>query len=523
MEVVPRFALRRISFRRQIMLLGVVVVVLLVAVIFATLGALQYTRSAVLRDEERRLAEVTASVVVEYSHSMQISGADALRAITPPVGNRLSDLSAAVLRNADGVEGGFYAVDTDELAGYSFPTRPGGIRKSAINDDERSAVLRVARNAVASRANSARIVNIGPDVALLSAAPIFDNDKPVGSAWTIKRLSNIPGTNRLRTYLIAAALGIAALACVILTIFVVRALQSGVRKIEDGLKNLESTLTSQIAIDSDPEEIRRIAEAINRLATTLKTKIDSEKEIEDRLRHAERLAALGRLIAGVAHEVRNPLATIRLRVQMCQDSGNLEVRESCVVALQEIERLNGMVSRLLSFSRPVRLHTEPTSLERLLEQRLSNFSEAARQSNIRLVTRFNGKAATVAVDQNRLGQVFDNVIQNAIEAMSLTGGTLCAGIARDTRDSEPDQAVIIEFNDTGEGIPSEVLGRIFDPFFTTKSAGTGLGLSICHELVQAHGGKIEILSAAGCGTTVRILLPVRERAAAGQIAIESVV
>ena len=172
-----------------------------------------------------------------------------------------------------------------------------------------------------------------------------------------------------------SGLGIAALACVILTLLVVRSLQSGVRKIEGGLKSLEHNLGSQIAIDRDPDEIRQIARAINRLGSTLREKIESEKQIEDRLRHAERLAALGRLIAGVAHEVRNPLATIRLRVQMCQDLGNLDVRESCGVALQEIERLNEMVNRLLSFSRPVHLQAEPTNLGRLVEQRLDNFSE----------------------------------------------------------------------------------------------------------------------------------------------------
>ena len=135
----------------------------------------------------------------------------------------------------------------------------------------------------------------------------------------------------------------------VLTLLVVRGLQDGVRKIEGGLQNLERSLASQIPVENDPDEIRQIAQAINRLGTALKEKIEDEKQIEDQLRHAERLAALGRLIAGVAHEVRNPLATIRLRIQMCQDSENADVRESCAIALQEVERLNGMVNRLSAF------------------------------------------------------------------------------------------------------------------------------------------------------------------------------
>ncbi len=323
------------------------------------------------------------------------------------------------------------------------------------------------------------------------------------------RLTSLPGANRFHTYLLAVGLGIAALACVLLTLLVVHSLQNGVRKIEGGLKSLEHNLASEIPIDTDPDEIRHIARAINRLGTALKQKIESERQIEDRLRHAERLAALGRLIAGVAHEVRNPLATIRLRVQMCQqDSASLGVRESCAVALQEVERLNGMVNRLLSFSRPVQLQAEPTNLGRLVEQRLGNFAEVAKQHKVKFIAKFNRDSRLVHVDQSRIAQVFDNIIQNAIDAMSESGGTLCVNVATEAK-TPGSSEVCVEFNDTGEGISSDAVSRIFDPFFTTKASGTGLGLSICHELVQAHGGEINVASAEGCGTTVRIILPVR--------------
>jgi signal transduction histidine kinase len=311
--------------------------------------------------------------------------------------------------------------------------------------------------------------------------------------------------------LIVVGLGLAALICVLLTLLVVRNLQSGVIKIEGGLESLERDLTSQIPIDDDPGEIKRIASAINRLGAILHEKIDSEKQIEDRLRHAERLAALGRLIAGVAHEVRNPLATIRLRVQMCQQSSeDPSVYESCTVALEEIERLNGMVNRLLNFSQPVQLHTEPTNLRLLLEQRLEGFAEKARRHRVRFVTNFLGDPHALSLDQSRMAQVFDNVIQNAIEAMADSGGTLCMNLTSDGSGSAGKREVCVEFNDTGTGISTAIVSRVFDPFFTTKSAGTGLGLSICHELVRAHGGEIRLVSGIGHGTTVRIFLPISQ-------------
>jgi signal transduction histidine kinase len=487
--------------------------VLLLAVLFATFTALQFTRSAVLRDDQRFLSDATNVLARAYNERAAADFLQHKPSLLENAGAQGSQdgliaLSGTALRNVDGVEGGFYAADQDSLIGYSLPRRQGD---SGELGAEMPALLRVARKTASSNLASEEVVAIGQGIDLISALPLRNGPRVIGSAWTMMRLPTVPGANRFRTYLIAVGLGTAALACVLLTLLVVRGLQDGVRKVEGGLKNLERSLASQIPIDNDPDEIRQIAQAINRLGSTLKEKIEDEKKIEDQLRHAERLAALGRLIAGVAHEVRNPLATIRLRVQMCQDTESPEVRESCAIALQEIERLNGMVNRLLSFSRPVNLHAEPTDLNQLVKQRLDNFDDLATRHHVRFVTKFTNHLSPVRVDQSRLGQVFDNVIQNAIEAMLATGGTLCVNVTCDSQNAHNGSEACVEFNDTGEGIKSDVVGRIFDPFFTTKSSGTGLGLSICHELVHAHGGEIQVASAEGCGTTVRILLPAHDR------------
>jgi two-component system sensor histidine kinase HydH len=193
---------------------------------------------------------------------------------------------------------------------------------------------------------------------------------------------------------------------------------------------------------------------------------------------------------------------------MCQQtSDDPNVQESCTVALEEIERLNGMVNRLLNFSQPIQLHTEPTNLRLLLEQRLESYAERARNHRVRLVANFVGDSRPLPVDQSRMTQVFDNVIQNAIEAMAESGGTLCTNLTSHGSGTQARPEVCVEFNDTGTGISPAIAGRVFDPFFTTKPTGTGLGLSICHELVRAHGGEIQVVSGNGHGTTVRIVLP----------------
>jgi signal transduction histidine kinase len=107
--------------------------------------------------------------------------------------------------------------------------------------------------------------------------------------------------------------------------------------------------------------------------------------------------------------------------------------------------------------------------------------------------------------------VFDNVIQNAIEAMTESGGTLWVSVTSTVKSASGTDKIRVEFRDTGSGISSNMISRIFDPFFTTKPSGTGLGLSICHELVRAHGGEIQVESAEGNGTSVRIILPVHDQ------------
>jgi signal transduction histidine kinase len=502
-------------------LLGVVILVLFVAVLIATLGALQYTKSAVLNNEKRRLFEAANELARNYldraksaSQARGLSSVDFSLLSSPQA---TSEISQVALQKVDGIGGGFYRSDGELLLGYT-PAASRGSEQIAVpgapRDDVQAAILDAARNAARSQMPFERVLTGGNDIFLIEAAPIGYEKSNWGSAWTIERLQSLPGSNRFRAYLITVALGVAALLCVLLTLWVVRNLQAGVRKIEGSLQDLEWDLTSQIPTGSDPEEIERIAQAINRLGASLKENIDREKQIEDRLRHAERLAALGRLVAGVAHEVRNPLATIRLRVQMAQrDARNSRVDESCAIALEEIERLNGMVNRLLSFARPVRFQPEPTSLKQLTQQRLNRFAENAQKNGIHFKTSFPEDGTLLPIDQSKMAQVFDNVIQNAIEAMTESGGTLWVSVTSTMKSVSGTEKIRVEFRDTGNGISSSMISRIFDPFFTTKPSGTGLGLSICHEFVRAHGGEIQVESAEGDGTSVRIILPVHEDAA----------
>jgi signal transduction histidine kinase len=193
---------------------------------------------------------------------------------------------------------------------------------------------------------------------------------------------------------------------------------------------------------------------------------------------------------------------------MCRrDAADAKVKESCGIALEEIERLNGIVDRLLSFARPIQLQLEPVDLKGLVRERVHSFEELALERQVQLMTNLPARNFLAVVDKGRIAQVFDNIIQNALEAMADDGGTLSVTLTSQTLKSETRPRISVEFQDTGKGMDSVVVSRVFDPFFTTKASGTGLGLSISHELVRAHGGDIKIDSQEGRGTNVMITIP----------------
>ena len=510
-----RLPLSRLSFRWQIALVGMLVFVLFLAVLFATIATLRYTKSAVLGSEKRQLIQITQNLAREYEDRAELlrqSNEPAPLGVSTTASSQevLRLLSRVVLQNIEGVSSGFYSKAGDRLLGYPAAYQERFYENSApekASKDEEQIILNVSRNAAATRQPAEQVLNNEPGIALIEAVPIRDGYAVVGSAWCIKKLATVPGSNRFRAYLTTVGLGTAALASVLLTLLMIRNLQGGVQKIEGGLESLERNLESRIDTEGDPEEIQRIVQAINRLAATLKSKIAREKQIESELRHAERLASLGRLVAGVAHEVRNPLATIRLRVQMCRrETNNPRVNDSCSIALEEIERLNGMVNRLLNFARPVQLRPERTDLRSLVEERMESFREQALNNRVKLVASLPIEEKILAIDKSHMAEVFDNIIQNAIEAMAGQGGTLSVNLASIETGKNASE-VRVEFRDTGKGMTPTAISHVFDPFFTTKPFGTGLGLSICHELVTAHGGDIQVESEEGHGTSVRITIP----------------
>lgn len=226
------------------------------------------------------------------------------------------------------------------------------------------------------------------------------------------------------------------------------------------------------------------------------------KALTDQLIRADRLAAMGQLTAGVAHEVRNPLGIIRASVQLMEDADCApeRVHEAGDVIKHEIDRLDRVIKALLDFGRPTAPVMRPVAVEHVLDDVVLFTKRFAKQSGVELVLE-GGHAPYVMADPEQLKQVFLNLVTNAVQAMSDSGGTLAISVGAE------DEFVFVRFSDTGSGISPDDLTRVFDPFFSTRDGGTGLGLTIVHRIVDEHGGHIEVASDRGVGTAFTVRLP----------------
>jgi two-component system nitrogen regulation sensor histidine kinase GlnL len=223
------------------------------------------------------------------------------------------------------------------------------------------------------------------------------------------------------------------------------------------------------------------------------------------------------MAVGLAHEVRNPLGAIRGAVQLLGRELGPEspLHEYTQVLLSEVDRVNRIIEMLLDLARPAPIRPVPLNLHQLLE-RVALLSEAtARQRRVTLVRRYDPSLPAILGDEDRLMQVFHNLVRNAIEAMADGGQlTLATRVSLDQLFGKVDlgagQRTMVEAQvmDEGPGIPAAARARIFDPFFTTKERGLGLGLAICHQVLEQHRGAIQVDSGPGRGTIVTCFLPI---------------
>ncbi len=236
-------------------------------------------------------------------------------------------------------------------------------------------------------------------------------------------------------------------------------------------------------------------------------------QLERQLRQADKMAALGTLSAGLAHEIKNPLSALELNLHLLaeeldeREQPRADVRRYLGILKAEIKRLQTVVETVVRISRPAALNLAPVNLNDLLSHVVALVDHEARQRKVQIQTDLDPTLPPVPGDDTQLSQVFLNLLLNGLQAMP-DGGVLIVstGARRD-----PPATVSVRVSDTGHGIAPGHLGRLFDPYFTTREGGTGLGLAIAYRIVRDHGGAIEVASTPGAGTTMTVRLPLVPR------------
>lgn len=433
----------------------------------------------------------------------------------------LARLTAITLHRFPETIGGFYQATDGALVGQAFPANAGTGGQLLIPSDIADVIRALAKQANETGASATHTIQKGSDRIIVVAYPVHadslevddfssqadgESASPIVTSWAMQRLSNITGVSNKANLAALCVLILSIIMVSGLALVTVRDLRSGVSGIEHGLTGLTNDLSRQITPPRTPE-LARITVAINQLADTLRVNLARQSELEHDLRRSERLSALGRLVAGVAHEVRNPLAAIKLKVQLARRAKTEpdKLDDTFRVITEEIDRLDALVRRLLEFGRTRPLELSRIDLCELVRRRAALFNDVAERAGVKVEIPAPTDTVMFEGDAERLAQVLDNLIQNALSAMP-DGGLLALGCEAATAEDGLAMARLT-VEDTGRGIPAEDHERIFEPFFTDCETGTGLGLAIAREIVESHGGRINFVSRQGHGAIFLVELP----------------
>ncbi|QKQ73155.1 nitrogen regulation protein NR(II) [Nostoc sp. TCL240-02] len=480
--------LRRWTLRQQLTILSILFVGLSGMALWLGFQLFASLEGAVVAHNQRELASANTRLIKLFweANSSQ----------TGVVGKQLENISTEALANFSRVEGGFYLLQQDQLLGYAFPTHGGLIPKTDVPPAEREAILQLVRRATSQGLPQELVLRPKLDTLVLRADPL-----PLwGAVWTMKRS---PRSEDSQQKILSLLVVFGILVVGVWTFAIALQLQWGVQRLQRSIQAMEANPTEQIP--PLPAEMGLLGKAINTMQSR-------RQELEQRLYRVERLASLGQLVAGVAHEVRNPLASIRLNLQYIDRQLQKHGLQGLPIAslLEQVDRLEQLVRRLLYFDQNQQQETPVMiSLGAIVEESVALLRLKAEEQNVELIDKAPGSLPEVPLRRRELGQVMVNLILNAIQASSEGGQvTIAVEPIKEHTAEKASFAWVIWVEDQGAGLSVTEQERIFDPFYSTKPEGTGLGLAISHEIITRNGGYIEVKSHPGW-TRFSVYLPER--------------
>jgi signal transduction histidine kinase len=408
----------------------------------------------------------------------------------------LTAVVGTALRRHSGIEGGIWQRGQESLA-YAYPTYEGTGPKTDLPQAELPRIQEVNQSALREERPVESRYQAASQTLLLNACPL-PGPVPDLTAWTMTRVMTFAGPAYAQLMM---GMGVLLLAVLVAAALLVRVTVTWSRHVA----GIESTLAAHDVAElpalpvTGERELDRIVAALNDAGARLSASRRSADELARRMATSQRLAAIGRVAAGIAHEIRNPIAAMRLKAETALASAHEQRHPALAVILEQIHRLDRLVGRLLTVTERDQPRPERVAVESFLDACVREHAERAR---LRKITVTSMCAVDSAVfDPELMGRALDNLIINAIEAapsdsrIALEASTL-------------DGQLVLAVLDRGSGPPADIRDHLFEPFVTGRADGTGLGLSIVREVAEAHGGTVQF-EACGDRTVFEIIIPWR--------------
>jgi signal transduction histidine kinase len=471
----PKFPKSVAAQRWQLWLLVTALLAILVTA-FLVVDLARNLRTVVISDTNKALANAAEEL---QQFRLRANLSQQIMAQRDLADAALRMISYEVLSSYPDIEGGYLL--GDKVIGHSFPTytEPGSTLYQPVLEHQE--VLSALAESRQTGRVARRVVQDHRDLVLVAVLASPDS---MISAWSLRRILNFSDSSELnKRYLLVFFMVVSLISIGIVLRLSVR-LQREFALIRAGLEKLRTD--PNYRLENQGGELRNIVDAVNSMA-------EGRQELETVLRREDRLRLMGRVVAGIAHEIRNPLNSIRLtsRVLARRLAGQPQAQESTSLITSEIDRLDSLLSSLLvvGTDEPGKLRRQP--LQPLIERTLALVKPHARERNVEL--RFQSDLnCEASVDADNLQQALMNILLNAIDA-SGTNGTVAVSMSRSADEVE------ITVHDSGPGITPEQQDRLFEAFYTTKSNGTGLGLAVTKTLLDKMGASIRVNNGNGAG------------------------
>jgi hypothetical protein len=396
------------------------------------------------------------------------------------------DLTTAVtlaLARQDGVEGGIWQVEAGPLA-YAFPTYQGSGPKSDLPEAERDHIRAVNEQTAREEQPLDREATSRSQTLLLHGCPLAG---PISglTAWTMMRVQAAPGYDRLRlglAVLLTLVLGMSAWLTRVLLVWT-----RHVRTIETALGRQDPETMPAVKRTGE-RELDRIIDALNEAGHRLAASRRQSEALIAQVAASERLAALGRVAAGVAHEIRNPIAAMRLRAENALAGDDARRRKTLEDLLELVARLDGLVAELLAMTQRREPQSKKVEVGPFLAERIERHREEAAAREIDIVT--ESSVTRGFFDPEIVGRILENLLLNAVRHTPAGGHVTVSATVQGN-------GLRLTVTDSGPGVLPELRDQLFEPFVTGRADGTGLGLAIARELADAHAGQLMLLCAGG--------------------------